>query len=80
MLKNADQDSDDSDLAGKMNKLTTSESEIFKLQERQRVAVQQAVERSDSMENLFNGTPGRGVNLHPDLHDLTFGELGASRT
>lgn len=80
MLKNPDQDSDDSELAGKMDRLTTSESEVYKLQERQRVAVQRATERSDSMENLFNGTPGRGVTLHPDLQDLTFGELGASRT
>ncbi|KAF8338027.1 uncharacterized protein EI90DRAFT_3144360 [Cantharellus anzutake] len=75
MLKGADQDSDDSDLANKMDRVSVSESEISKRQDKQR-----AKERNDSMDNLFNGTPGRGVTLHPDLQDLTFGELGASQT
>jgi len=42
------------------------ESEVAKLQEKQRVAVQRA--REDAAE-------GRG-HLHPDLQDLSFGPLG----
>ena len=48
-------------------------SEVQRLQEKQRAAVQRAVrERPQGDEAL--GSP-----IHPDLHDLSFGELGAEQ-
>ena len=67
MLKTPDQDSDDEPPTAQMQQASLtgqSESELEKLQDRQRIAVQRAKERS--------------ANVHPDLQDLNFGEIGAS--
>jgi len=48
-----------------------SSSEVQRLQEKQRAAVQRAVRQRSRPEDDAEGSP-----LHPDLHDLSFGELG----
>jgi LAS seventeen-binding protein 5 len=48
-----------------------SGSEVQRLQERQRAAVQRAVRQRSRQEDDTLGSP-----IHPDLHDLSFGELG----
>lgn len=46
-------------------------SEVQKLQEKQRAAVQRAVREHPRAEDDSPRSP-----IHPDLHDLSFGELG----
>jgi LAS seventeen-binding protein 5 len=46
-------------------------SEVQKLQEKQRAAVQRAVRERPQAED-----DSPWSSLHPDLHDLNFGELG----
>ncbi|KAN0133242.1 hypothetical protein V8E53_008966 [Lactarius tabidus] len=50
-------------------------SEIQKLQEKQRAAVQRGVRRYSRTENDALGS----TSLHPDLHDLSFGALGPEK-
>ncbi|KAJ7109990.1 hypothetical protein C8R44DRAFT_269371 [Mycena epipterygia] len=56
--------------------INISETEVNKLQEKQRVAVARA------KQNSFRGKapvdPEYDANLHPDLQDLNFGPLGSS--
>jgi len=47
-------------------------SEVQKLQDKQRAAVQRAVRRHSRTENDASGS----ASVHPDLHDLSFGTLG----
>jgi hypothetical protein len=58
--------------------ISTPESEVNKLQEKQRVAVERAKLhgsiRRGSVGHVEEGTK----HLHPDLQDLNFGPLGAS--
>jgi hypothetical protein len=49
-------------------------SELQRLQEKQRAAVQRAVR-----ERPQTGDEALGSPIHPDLHDLSFGELGAEQ-
>ena len=49
------------------------DSELGKLQEKQRAAVQRSIGRSSSMQAFDDG------HLHPDLQDLSFGSLGEQR-
>jgi hypothetical protein len=46
-------------------------SEVQKLQEKQRAAVQRAVHQRSRTEGSPSGSP-----IHPDLQDLSFGALG----
>jgi hypothetical protein len=46
-------------------------SEVQKLQEKQRAAVQRAVRQRPRTEDSPSGSP-----IHPDLQDLSFGALG----
>jgi LAS seventeen-binding protein 5 len=46
-------------------------SEVQKLQEKQRAAVQRAVRQRPRTEDSPPGSP-----IHPDLQDLSFGALG----
>ena len=48
-----------------------SSSEVKRLQEKQRAAVQRAVRQRSRHEDDAEGSP-----IHPDLHDLSFGALG----
>ncbi|KAF7311097.1 VHS domain protein [Mycena chlorophos] len=59
-----------SGLAG--TNLNASETELNKLQEKQRAAVLRA------KQNSFRGRSGDNSKLHPDLQDLNFGALGSS--
>jgi hypothetical protein len=53
--------------------INSSETELNKLQEKQRAAVARA------KQNSYRGrAPEDDPNLHPDLHDLSFGALGSS--
>ncbi|KAH9065760.1 hypothetical protein EDB87DRAFT_1679469 [Lactarius vividus] len=47
-------------------------SEIKKLQDKQRAAIQRAVRRYSRTEDDASGS----TSVHPDLHDLSFGALG----
>jgi seryl-tRNA synthetase len=49
-------------------------SEVQRLQEKQRAAVQRAVRQRTLPEDGTTGSP-----LHPDLQDLSFGELGSEQ-
>ena len=49
-------------------------SEVQRLQEKQRAAVQRAGRERPQAEDDALGSP-----IHPDLHDLSFGELGAEQ-
>lgn len=83
MLKSADQDSDDEhdlphngadSLPGKMERQLnisreSDDAEVYKLQQQQRAAVERASRQNPNQSSL-----------HPDLQDLSFGELGASST
>src|SRR5690349_5387344 len=81
MLKSADQDSDDDHLPGDADTIAakverqlnigqeSDDAELYKLQQQQRAAVERAARQ--------NQNP---ASLHPDLQDLSFGELGASST
>jgi len=51
-------------------------SEVQRLQEKQRAAVQRAVRERPRAED---DSPRSSLHLHPDLHDLSFGELGAEQ-
>jgi len=46
-------------------------SELQRLQEKQRAAVQRAVHQRPRAEDGTSGSP-----IHPDLQDLSFGSLG----
>ena len=58
--------------------LSHTESEVAKLQERQRAAVSRAV-RSGSYRGKEREVDGAEGHLHPDLRDLSFGALGAEQ-
>lgn len=58
--------------------LSHTESEVTKLQERQRAAVSRAV-LSDSYRREEREVDGGEGHLHPDLQDLSFGALGAEQ-
>ena len=58
--------------------LSYTESEVTKLQERQRAAVSRAV-RSGSYRGKEREVDGAEGYLHPDLQDLSFGALGAEQ-
>lgn len=51
-----------------------TESEVIKLQEKQRAAVERAKERKGKDKFVDD------AHLHPDLQDLSFGAIGASST
>ncbi|KAI0257152.1 hypothetical protein BJV78DRAFT_1160636 [Lactifluus subvellereus] len=51
-----------------------SSSEVQRLQEKQRAAVQRAVRQRSRPEDDAEGS--HVVTVHPDLHDLSFGALG----
>jgi len=59
------------------------DSEISKLQEKQRAAVRRAVERREpgllDSETSYSSYGRSPSNAHPDLQDLSFGELGAEQ-
>lgn len=55
--------------------ITPPESELTRLQEKQRAAVQRATSRQNVSQRTASGD---NAHLHPDLHDLSFGPLGTS--
>lgn len=59
--------------------LSHTESEVTKLQERQRAAVSRAV-RSGSYRGKDREVDGGDGHLHPDLQDLSFGALGSEQS
>lgn len=62
-------------------RMNISESEVNKLQEKQRAAVERARRGNESVrgkEKAGNGEERNGGYVHPDLQDLNFGALGAS--
>ncbi|KAI0068178.1 hypothetical protein BV25DRAFT_528861 [Artomyces pyxidatus] len=54
-----------------------ADSEVQKLQDKQRAAVQRAVRLRERVRDDEEGP--RGSNVHPDLQDLSFGSLGAEQ-
>ncbi|KZV74864.1 hypothetical protein PENSPDRAFT_647638 [Peniophora sp. CONT] len=60
------------------------ESEVNKLQEKQRAAVRRAKGRrgEDLLdgESAYSGAGAGGSSMHPDLQDLSFGSLGAEQS
>lgn len=59
------------------------ESEVNKLQEKQRAAVRRAAGRrgEDLLgESTYSGSGAGGSSMHPDLQDLSFGSLGAEQS
>lgn len=51
--------------------------ELDRLQEKQRAAVEREVNRSKDRERDQYPSPPNSAGVHPDLHDLSFGELGS---
>jgi hypothetical protein len=59
--------------------ISTSDSEVNKLQEKQRVAVERAKQHESIKRRGSVGRTEEGIaQLHPDLQDLSFGPLGSS--
>ena len=50
-------------------------SEVGRLQEKQRAAVERSVNRSKG-DDSSSLSPPQSAGVHPDLHDLEFSELG----
>lgn len=54
-----------------------NDSEVLKLQEKQRAAVQRAMKRGRDRDSEADEVSA--PHLHPDLQDLSFGTLGAEQ-
>ena len=52
------------------------DSELGKLQEKQRAAVQRSIGRGKDRVSREDEEDSRGRSVHPDLQDLSFGTLG----
>jgi len=87
MLKSADHDSDEEDVAAKLKSLTVEQTEgqtgeISKLQGKQRARIERASSRSSLNVNsggVSRPAPPRGGNLHPDLRELNWNDSDGSR-
>ncbi|KAG8926730.1 putative actin patch assembly and actin polymerization protein [Tulasnella sp. 408] len=76
LLKSAEHDSDEDDAAAKMASLSIKppESEISKLQGKQRAAIERANSRSSLNVNSGGvSRPPGSKSVHPDLRDLSWG-------
>ncbi|KAG8898309.1 putative actin patch assembly and actin polymerization protein, partial [Tulasnella sp. 417] len=76
LLKSAEHDSDEEDAAAKMASLSIKqpETELSKLQGKQRAAIERANSRSSLNVNSGGvSRPPGGKNVHPDLRDLSWG-------
>ena len=60
-------------------KINNTGGEVEKLQVKQRAAVEREISRGKERERDYYPTPPSSANVHPDLQDLTFGELGSSQ-
>lgn len=58
-------------------KISLPESELTKLQDRQRLAVRREIARRESTSTL-QSSRGKQREGHPDLQDLSFDPLGSS--
>lgn len=79
MLKSADQDSEDEPTEGVQKMQLTGESELLKLQGKQRMAIEKAREQQREGSGAYNvnqygfQASGSGPqSLHADLQNLTF--------
>lgn len=65
--------------------MKVADSEVGKLQQKQRAAVQRSISRSTSINSATWGQESNfeaehaGPYVHPDLQDLSFGSLGADQ-
>ncbi|EKM61364.1 uncharacterized protein PHACADRAFT_168806 [Phanerochaete carnosa HHB-10118-sp] len=74
---------DVTDVQNNLAAVKIQDSELEKLQEKQRAAVQRSIRRTYSQSGKGkaddNDPYSRGRNVHPDLQDLSFGALGAEK-
>ena len=58
-------------------KVNNTGGELERLQEKQRVAIEREISRGKDRERDQYMSPPNSAVLHPDLEDLSFGELGS---
>lgn len=59
-------------------KINNTGGELERLQEKQRAAIERQISRGKDPERDLYASPPSSAGVHPDLQELSFGELGSS--
>lgn len=59
-------------------KINNTGGELERLQEKQRAAIERQISRGKDPERDQYALPPSSAGVHPDLQELSFGELGSS--